>query len=71
MGAGDTDITDDAPVSDNTYECLSAPPAPSIRLRGWGIGVYVTSMYLQELWNVLDTMQTKSVREPHLLFWVM
>ena len=27
--------------------------------------MYVTSMYLQELWNVLDTMQTKSVCEPH------
>jgi hypothetical protein len=70
MGAGYPDITD-APVSDNTYECLSAPPAPSIRLRGWRIGVYVTSMYLQELWNELDTTQIKSGCEPHLLFWAM
>jgi hypothetical protein len=54
MGAGDTDIANDVPVSDKscdslTCECLSVPPTPSIRWRGWRIGVYVTSMYLQEL----------------------
>jgi hypothetical protein len=35
MGAGDTDITDDAPASDNTYECLSAP---LLHLSDWGVG---------------------------------
>ena len=70
MGAGDTNITDNAPVSWDllTSECLSALPAPSIRLRGWRIGVYVTSLYLQELWNVPQIM---SGCKPPLLFWAM
>jgi len=56
MGAGDADMTNDDlwVISPETFSPPNAFQLPFSIYQIERIGVYVTSIHLQEVWNVLD-----------------